>query len=176
MSILFNSAAHTIQLLCNATRINLDPPEFNDAYVSFPLKHWHDIDGDFFIRAQSVGITLKGQDVNLFYLLQDELKFEHFKFEVPRNGLRQSLEPKFSGDGVFHPENPCTFYLASISSGNLKDISDIQINRDPAMLPRRADFLANLLFTQWIVKTMPYIEMYKKFKRCNILAPIQTCT
>lgn len=175
LSSILQSAAHTVQLLCDATRIFLDPPQFNDAYVSFPLKHWHGIEGDFFIRAQSVGITLKGEDLNLFYLLQNELQYEDIKLEVRRNKIITKLEPVFSGEGNFSVDNPCTFYLASISSGNLKDISDIRINRDPGSFNERADFLASLLFTQWIVKMMPYIEHYVKYKRLKLLAPVKRC-
>jgi hypothetical protein len=176
MSSILQSAAHTIQLLCDATRIYLDSPQFNDTYVSFPLKHWHGIDGDFFIRAQSVGITLKGQDINLFYLLQNELQYSDITMEVRRGKMLKQLKPVYSGEGNFSVANPCTFYLASISSGNLKDISDIRISRDASSFEERADFLANLLFTQWIVKMMPYIEMYKKYKRLNLLVPVKVCT
>lgn len=176
MSILL-SAAGDIKFLCDATRINLDPPEFSEAYVSFPLKHWYSIDGDFFIRAQSVGITLKGQDINLFYLLQDALQHKDIEFSVMLGKVLRPMTPVYSGSGDFNAkDNPCTFYLASISSGNLKDISDIQISRNPETVPERVRFLSHLLFTQWIVKTMPYIEMYAKYKRLNLLAPVKVCT
>lgn len=171
---IFSSVAKTIQILCNATRINLDPPSFSEQYVSFPLEHWHGIKGDFFIRAQSVGITLKGEDVRLFYLIQDYIQRGEISFEVMLGGLRKPLEPKLSGDGEFNVNNPCTFYLASISSGNLKDCSDIPISRNEATFENRSDFLADLLFTQWIVKMMPIIEMYKVFKRNHLLIDLPT--
>lgn len=171
MNQIFQSAAKIIQLLCNATRINLDPPQFHEQYVSFPFKHWHGVEGDFFIRAQSVGITLKGDDKNLFYLLQDAVLSEDFQLLVLKNFHQKPIKPVLSGNGEFNKvHNPCDVHLASISSGNLKDISDIRINRDPESFEERAEFLASLLFTQWIVKMMPYIETYKHYKRLRLLA------
>jgi hypothetical protein len=168
---IFQSAAKLVQILCNATRIKLDPPKFHEQYVSFPLSIEHEIEGDFFIRAQSVGITLKGEDVNLFYFLQAQINYKEIEFEVLHERRLRSWRPLISGDGKFDKlRNPCTFYLASISSGNLKDVSDLPVSRDPATFDARAEFLANLLFTQWIVKMMPHIETYKDYKRLNLLA------
>lgn len=173
MNQIFTSAAKLTQLLCNTANIQLDPPRFEDQYVSFDLKHWHGIDADFFIRAQSVGITFKGEDIRLFYLLQNMIQYDTIKLTVKSGGIRKPLAPNFAGDGQYSMTNQCPFYLAAISSGNLKGCSDLQINRDPATFEDRATFLADLLFTQWIVKMMPVIHTYKMYKRNGLLAPIK---
>jgi hypothetical protein len=170
---IFQSAAEYIQLLCGATRINLDPPQFHDQYVSFPLNHWHQIEADFFIRSQSLGITIKGDDLNLFYVLQSAIACEDIELKVLHNYHQKKLRPIMSGDGQYdRRRNPCpSDLLATISSGNLRDISDIQISRSHDSFDERAKFLANLLFTQWIVKMMPLLEPYKDYKRLGLLVP-----
>ena len=175
MSSIFSSAARTIQLLCNAlsSPIVLDAPRFEEQYVSFDLKDSHAISADFFIRAQSVGFTVKGEDLPLFYLLQDMVKTKALTFEVPHCGFRRQFEPHLAGNGQFSMANPCTFYLAGIASGNLKGWSDLPVSRDESTFEMRADFLANLLWTQWIVKIMPIVEQYKLYKRNHLLASIK---
>lgn len=172
MNQIFTHAAKVTQLLCAATRITLDAPRFEEQYVAFHLNETHGLDVDFFIRAQSVGITCKGEDIRLFYLLQDMVRRDQIQFYTTGGGVRKSFSPYLPQEGSFSMENPCTFYLAGISSGNLKGWSDIPISRDPSSFEARAEFLANLLFTQWIVKMMPVIETYKQYKRNGLLVPI----
>jgi hypothetical protein len=171
-SSLLEKAAHYATTLFDADNLKFDAPIFTDQYVSFPMTHSLNIDGDFFIRAQSVGVTFKGEDVRLFYLLQDMVKRHHLHFRVQHEGKWEYFNPHLAGEGQFSMKNPCTFYLAGIASGNLKGWSDIPISRDPATFDDRAKFLAVLLYREWVRQMMPIIKMYQWFRANDLLAPI----
>jgi hypothetical protein len=160
--------------MCNATRIKLDAPVFTERYVSFPLMETHGILADFFIRPQGVGLTCKGDDLLLFYLLQNRIHKKKIEFQVLNQTHKVRLEPCLSGEGKSSIDNPLKFYLGTIASGNLKDRSDIVISRDPATFEARADFLSNLLFTQWIAKMYDVILMYKVFKENKLLRDLNS--
>lgn len=174
MSSIFTTSARDIRLLCNTTRIKLDAPVFTDRYVSFPLLETHGILADFFIRPQGVGLTCKGDDLLLFYLIQDRILKKKLQFEVLNQGHKVNLVPCISGDGNSSVENPLKFYLGTIASGNLKDRSDIVISRDESTFEQRSLFLTNLLFTQWIAKMYDVVLAYKTFKRLNLLRPLNS--
>jgi hypothetical protein len=174
VSIIFTSAAQNIRLMCNVTRINLDAPVYKEQYVSFPLIATHDIYADFFIRPQGVGITCKGDDLLLFYFLQNLYQRNKLEFRFKRNGYVIPFEPCLSGEGQASIDNPLKFYLGTIASGNLKDRCDIRVERDITTYNERAEFLADLLFTQWIAPMMPYIEMYKLMRDNKLLRELNS--
>lgn len=172
MNQIFTNASRYVQLMCNTVGYPyLFTSRTESQYISFELKHSHGINADFFIRAQSVGFVCKGEDTRLFYLLQYLIQSGQIQLEVLQNKVRKKFDPHFAGDGKFSMLNPCSVYLAGISTGNLKGWSDIVVSRNESTFEARADFLANLLFTQFMVKMMPAIEQYKIFRAAGILAP-----
>ena len=174
MSIIFSTAARNIRLMCNVTRIQLDAPVFKEQYVSFPLMESHGINADFYIRPQGVGLTCKGDDLLLFYLLQNRILQKSIQFHFPFNGKPTAFEPCISGDGENSVKNPLKFYLGTIASGNLKNRCDIVLNRDESTHAQRGDFLSDVLFTQWIAQMMPYIESYRLFKENDLLRELNS--
>lgn len=152
-----------------------------NTYVSFDLRDSYGIYGDFFVRAQSVGVTFKGEDKPLFTLLMSMVKDGTLKFTRQVNGEEVEFEPYYAGknhmdshsikDGnfsvVYTPG--LDFYLAGISSGNLKGVCDIELSTNPETFDRRGKFLARLLVNQWIIPMMPHIETYSRYKRLGLL-------
>lgn len=168
-SSLFSAAARFVEMMCAVCKISLPERHFEEHYVAFPLTHLG-ITGDFFLRGQTVGITLKGEDLRLFYLLQDHVRRNEIVFKVRHQGVSTKINPVISGEGKSSVLNPLPHFLGTISSGNLRDISDIPISRIDHV--PRAEFLSNLLFTQWIDPIMPIVETYSRYKSLNLLVPV----
>lgn len=154
-------AADIVYAMCQAAGIPIDPPKYEERYATLELSCLG-LTADFFIRSQSVGFTAKHDDKELFYDLQRLVKDGTLEIHTHFDGQPVTLQPHLAGEGRFDHDNPCTFYLAGIASGNLKGRVDHNFSHDPATFEARANFLAALLYTQWITKMMPHIRQHAK--------------
>lgn len=169
MSPLFATSARLVQLMCNVCKISLST-RFDEHYIAFPLNEYG-VSGDFFIRSSTVGISIKHNDAALFYLLQDKVLREEITLLVKSNNAMVKLLPFISGHGEYSMRNESPHPMNQITTGNLRDISDIPNGRSLSCIEDRAEFLSNLLFTQWIVPMMPIIETYSSYKKLGLIVP-----
>jgi hypothetical protein len=145
--------------LCNTFGITLDAPRFESNYSALHLDISHGVQADFFIRQQSVGFSVKEPDFALMQVLRAMLKTGQMHIMVPGR-----TEPHdYTGS---HLKD---FYITQISTGDLRDTSDILISSDRSTFEKRADDLAALLFMQFIQKIMPVVEQYKIYRDNGLL-------
>jgi hypothetical protein len=165
-------AIDQVRDFCLFNGIVFDDPVYAGSYAKLPLNKSYGIDADFFVRSQSVGFSTFNEDQKLFYVLQEKIKSGVITPKIFSNssGILSEHSLYFAGDGESsYVSNPVPFYIAGISTGNLKGKCSFDFTNTEEGRVKRANSLAILLFFQWILKFMPVIKEYALYKKLGIL-------